>query len=145
MFDGCMGIIKAVTSHQLLDIPPLLALTSAPPARLYYRGDRSCVERLSVAVVVSRKPSPYGLRTAFQLGRALAEAGVTVVSGLARGIDGAAHAGALAAQGSTVAVLGHGLERIYPVEHSGLAQSILSHRGLLATEYPDSMPPLPAN
>lgn len=129
-----------------LKIPPLLSVTSAPPRNLYAIGDASCLERICIAIVGTRRPSPYGVKMAFQLGRELACAGFCVVSGLARGIDGAAHAGALAgalpAAGLTAAVLGHGLDRIYPSEHFSLAKRIVSAGGVLLSEYCVGTPPL---
>jgi len=75
------------------------------------------------------------------MARALAELGLAVVSGLARGIDGSAHRGALAAKGTTIAVLGHGLDRVYPPEHARLAEQIVTSGGCLLSEYPDGEPP----
>lgn len=128
----------------LSEVPSLLALTSAPPKKLYYQGDTRAFGHVCVAVVGTRRPSSYGVRTAYQMGRELARSGVCVVSGLARGIDGAAHAGALAGGGPTIAVLGHGLGRIYPVEHGRLAARI-AENGLLLSEFEMGMPPLPQN
>lgn len=131
--------------NTLVEMPPLLAVTSAPPRKLRFIGDASCLTQSCVAIVGSRRASPYGLRIAYQLGRELAMHGVCIVSGLARGIDGAAHAGALAGLGRTIAVLGHGLNRIYPAEHRNLAVKIQKNGGALVSEYDDTMPPLPEN
>src|SRR5262245_53160552 len=95
-----------------------------PPVLLYMRGRLQAEGAGAVAVVGSRRATPYGERAAFRLARELAEAGVTVVSGLARGIDGAAHRGALEGNGRTVAVLGAGMNRMYPMEHQALADEI---------------------
>ena len=113
--------------------------------------------RRSVAIVGSRMPTPQGLSTAHQFGRALVEAGVTVVSGMAQGIDGAAHKGAIegAIEGAgedegaigflaTVAVVGTGLDRVYPSSHKALAHAIAKH-GAIVSEYPLGTPPLAAN
>lgn len=142
------------------DFPTQLKVTSAPPRRLFGRGNLSCFERPLVAVVGTRRPSQYGLRMSYLIARDLARAGVCVVSGLARGIDGAAHEGALAGgRGTeypenensdflrrlapTIAILGHGLDRIYPYEHRGLADRIVHSGGLLLSEYEEGVPPLP--
>jgi DNA processing protein len=124
--------------------PPLLAAIHDPPVRLYLRGEGS-VEMLSrpaVAVVGTRSCSPYGVQVARRLGRELAAAGVTVVSGLARGIDGEAHRGALQAGGPTVAVLGCGIDRDYPRAHIALARRI-AEVGLLVSEYEPGVEPAP--
>ncbi len=97
-----------------------------------------------IAVVGTRAPSPYGLRFARSLSEDLARRGAVVVSGLARGIDGAAHAGALAGGGPTVAVLGCGADLTYPPEHAGLASEIAG-RGALASEHPPGTPPHPGH
>jgi DNA processing protein len=94
-----------------------------------------------LAVVGSRNPTPQGERHARQFAQALAQAGVCVVSGLARGVDGAAHEGALAGGGSTVAVVGTGLDRVYPRRHLGLARRIVG-QGAIVSEFPLGTPPL---
>lgn len=121
--------------------PSLLNLTDAPPG-LWYRGALASLAGKAVAIVGSRSGSRVALETAGQLAHDLAARGITVVSGLARGVDSAAHRGALAADGSTVAVLGSGLERVYPAEHKSLAASI-EHRGAVVSEFPPDAPPLP--
>ena len=123
--------------------PPRLAQLHDPPARLYLRGER--VEALAepaVAVVGARSCSPYGAQVARMLGRELAAAGVAVVSGLARGIDGEAHRGALDAGGVTLAVLGCGIDRDYPARHAELARRI-GETGLVVSEYPPGVEPAP--
>src|SRR5690606_22721538 len=97
----------------------------------------------AVAIVGSRAASPVSLEMAARLAEGLAARGVTVVSGLARGVDSAAHRGALRA-GRTIAVLGSGIERIYPAEHAGLAREIAG-TGLVLSEYPPDTAPLPHN
>jgi DNA processing protein len=99
------------------------------------------LDRTAVAVVGARACSPYGSAVAFELGRELARAGVLVVSGLARGVDAAAHRGALEA-GETAAVLGCGVDRDYPRAHTALAAAIAT-RGLIVSEYPPGVEPLP--
>ncbi len=114
------------------------------PLLLYMKGALEEADRTSVAVVGSRHPTPYGLRMAEKIAGGLARAGCTVVSGLARGIDGAAHRAALEARGRTIAVLGSGIDRIYPPEHEELAEQIV-RVGAIVTEYPPGAAPLPAN
>ena len=119
----------------------LLTLTDCPPA-LWYRGTLESLSAPSVAIVGSRAASAVALETATRLGAGLAAHGVTVVSGLARGVDSAAHRGALEA-GHTVAVLGSGPDRIYPPEHDGLASQILEGAGAVVSEYAPGTAPLP--
>ena len=119
---------------------PLRAIPD-PPARLFCRGDPASLAKPSVAVVGSRRCTRQGAQLAFELGRDLAARGVVVVSGLAYGIDAAAHGGALAAiaeepcDGATVAVLGGGLDRIYPSGHRPLAAQIVAAGGAVVSEY----------
>ena len=123
--------------------PALLAELHDPPQRLYVRG--ALVEALrgpAVAVVGARSCSPYGADVARTLGRELAAAGVVVVSGLARGIDGEAHRGALDAGGPTVAVLGCGIDRDYPRSNAVLAQRVVDG-GVVVSEYPPGVEPAP--
>ena len=118
---------------------PLRAIPD-PPARLYCRGDPAALARPAVAIVGSRRCTRHGAQQAFALARDLAAQGICVVSGLAYGIDAAAHRGALAAKaegasGTTVAVLGGGLEHVYPSGHRGLASQIVAAGGALVSEY----------
>ncbi|MCC6223378.1 MAG: DNA-protecting protein DprA [Thermoleophilia bacterium] len=123
--------------------PALLARIYDPPRRLFLRGARpELLTGPCVAVVGARSCSGYGAQVARMLGRELAAAGVVVVSGLARGIDGEAHRGALEAGGATVAVLGCGIDRDYPLAHAELARRIAS-RGLVVSEYPPGVEPAP--
>jgi DNA processing protein len=117
-------------------LPPLLHAIYDPPPRLYVRGgaDEKVLARPAVAVVGARACSAYGAQVARRLGRDLAAAGLVVVSGLARGVDGEAHRGALEAGGFTVAVLGCGIDRDYPAAHAELARRI-RERGLVVSEY----------
>lgn len=126
------------------DYPNALLNTADPPPLLYLHGRRDLLAAPSLAVVGSRSPTPQGRDNAESLSRALSQAGLTIVSGLALGIDGAAHRGALEGEASTIAVLGTGLDQIYPRRHLALAQEIMS-RGLLISEYPLGMPALPPN
>jgi DNA processing protein len=123
--------------------PPLLREVADPPLVLYVRGNLEPEDRLAVAVVGARRSTPWGTQTAKRLGHDLAARGFTVASGMARGIDAAAHRGALAAEGGrTLAVLGSGLDRIYPPENAKLAETIAKH-GALLSELPLGTPPLP--
>jgi DNA processing protein len=115
--------------------PSLLKQVFDPPAMLYVRGSLEEGDPCAVALVGSRRCSSYGRLTADRLARDLAAAGMTVVSGLARGIDTAAHAGVLAAGGRTIAVLGSGLGRVYPSENRQLADRI-AETGAVVSEFP---------
>jgi DNA processing protein len=122
--------------------PPLLAAISDCPPVLWYRGDiTSFSSSPMIAIVGSRAASSVAVDTAMRLGADLAARGVTVVSGLARGVDSAAHRGALT-NGRTIAVLGSGVDHIYPPEHKALAAQI-AERGLIISEYPPGTLPLP--
>jgi DNA processing protein len=118
---------------------PLLAIPDFPPV-LWFRGTLEALTGTAVAVVGSRAASHVGLEVASRIGAGLVGAGVVVVSGLARGVDSAAHRGALTT-GRTIAVLGSGIDRIYPPEHASLAAEI-SANGLVLSEYPPGTPPL---
>ncbi|MDR5684152.1 MAG: DNA-processing protein DprA [Armatimonadota bacterium] len=122
------------------DYPDCLRTIVDPPLAVYVRGQVPPDPR--VGVVGTRRPSHEGEEVAFGIGRDLAQAGVCVVSGLARGIDAAAHRGALEASGPTIAVLACGLDQVYPPEHRDLADRI-AHRGGLISEHPPGTPPLP--
>src|SRR5215207_8348682 len=123
--------------------PPLLRQLHDPPACIHLRGEAAdLLMRPCVAVVGARSCSRYGSDVARMLGRESAAAGVVVVSGLARGLDGAAHRGALAGGGATVAVLGCGIDRDYPRSHAGLSRR-LRQTGLLVSEYPPGVEPAP--
>jgi DNA processing protein len=124
--------------------PPLLRAIHDPPPGLFLRGAAGpeLLSRASVAIVGARACSAYGAEVARMLGRELATAGLVVVSGLARGVDGAAHRGALEAGGPTVAVLGCGIDRDYPAAHAGLAREICAH-ALVVSEYAPGVEPAP--
>jgi DNA processing protein len=121
------------------DYPALLAATPSPPA-LDVRGALRVEDALAVAIVGSRRASAYGLEISERLAADLAARGVTIVSGLARGIDTAAHRGALAGGGRTIAVLGHGIDRRYPPENHALADDIARH-GALLSQFPAGSEP----
>jgi len=126
------------------ELPPLLRAIHDPPRRLYLRGagNLAILNGPAVAIVGARACSPYGAQVARMLGRELASAGVVVVSGMARGVDGEAHRGALESDGHTVAVLGCGIDRDYPAAHASLAGAI-AERSLLVSEYEPGVPPSP--
>lgn len=119
--------------------PWLLRHIADPPLVLFMEGDPACLNQPSLAVVGSRSPTPQGREIARDFGRALARAGFVIVSGLARGIDGAAHQGALE-QGRTIAVCGHGLDSVYPAAHRRLGEAI-REQGALISEFPTGTPP----
>src|SRR5258706_1814229 len=125
--------------------PPLLAQIAAAPVALYVRGDATLLSSMQLAIVGSRSPTASGARTARDFAAFLARAGLTITSGLAIGIDAAAHAGALAGNGRTIAVFGSGLDQVYPPENAGLADRILAPGGALLTEFPPGTAPLRGN
>lgn len=121
--------------------PALAAIADAPPV-LWTHGTGAGLERPAVAIVGSRAATPYAIQVAERLGSDLAAAGIVVVSGLARGVDAAAHRGALAGGGTTVAVLGCGADIVYPAEHRGLTGEIAA-TGTVVTEFPPGSAPEP--
>lgn len=125
---GCGVLLAGVAPY-----PEILSALPDAPLILYYHGDPACLAQPMVAMVGSRNATPYALEWAQNTAEGLAAAGVTVVSGLALGIDGAAHQGAVKT-GKTIAVLGSGPDVIYPQRHLGLAQMIM-HKGLLLSEF----------
>lgn len=126
------------------DYPPLLKEIPDPPLALHFRGDRALLARMSVALVGSRHASPYGVNAAQHLARQLVSAGVVIVSGMARGIDAAAHYAALDAGGTTIAVLGTGIDVVYPRSNLRLYRRI-AERGVVLSELPPGTPPRPEN
>jgi DNA processing protein len=125
--------------------PRLLAEIPDPPARLWVRGEASLelLDRPAVAIVGARACSGYGRTVARSLATECAAVGAVVVSGMARGIDGEAHRGALAGGGTTVAVLGCGIDRDYPAAHAELARTIVAAGGLVVSEYEPGVEPAP--
>ncbi|HVN99606.1 MAG TPA: DNA-processing protein DprA [Steroidobacteraceae bacterium] len=121
--------------------PPLLRRIAAAPVALYLRGSAEALLSAQLAIVGSRNPTASGARTAFDFAAYLARGGLTITSGLAVGIDAQAHEGALAAEGRTVAVLGCGLDTIYPPEHAPLAERIVARGGALVSEFPPGTAP----
>jgi DNA processing protein len=126
------------------EYPARLAEIHDPPPVIWYRGDASCLAGLAVALVGARAASSYAREVAEQLGEGLARRGATVVSGMARGVDGASHRGALAGGGPTIAVLGSGADVVYPSEHRELADAI-ARNGAVISEFPPGARPLPAH
>ena len=127
------------------EYPELLREIEDPPYVLYYVGDVSALARPMVAIIGTRNPSGYGKEMSRSIAKTLANAGVCVVSGLAYGIDGCAHEGALDGAGATVAVLGSGLNVPYPQEHTPLLRKIVRSHGLAVSEYPLDTKPMPAH
>jgi DNA processing protein len=138
------GTRRGIDAVALFDprYPALLATTRDPPPVLWVRGKLDLLSRTAVAVVGSRAATPYALQVGTRLAAELAERGVVVASGLARGLDSAAHRGCLDAGGATVAVQGCGLDRVYPPEHADLASRIVEN-GLMLAELAPGAPPLP--
>lgn len=116
--------------------PRLLREIPRPPPLLFVRGDPTCLSLPQLAIVGSRNPSGGGIENAERFAHYLAERGFAITSGLALGIDGAAHRGALRAQGKTIAVMGTGIDLIYPSRHRQLAQEIVDSGGALVSEFP---------
>ncbi|HVS33549.1 MAG TPA: DNA-processing protein DprA [Thermoanaerobaculia bacterium] len=124
--------------------PPLLREIIDPPLALHFLGDTSLLAKPCVAIVGSRRASPYGLNAAGTLARQLVSAGLVIVSGLARGIDAAAHQAALDSGGSTIAVLGTGIDVVYPRSNIALLRRI-ERDGLILTEFAPGLAPRPEN
>lgn len=131
-------LIKVITIEDKR-YPKLLKEIDSPPLILYVKGEESLFNQHSLAVVGTRRPTEYGREAVKQLVDQLTDK-LIIVSGLARGIDSAAHWQCLKNKGKTIAVLGHGLERIYPLENQRLADAIVSGGGALVTEYPLNYP-----
>jgi DNA processing protein len=124
--------------------PKTLLEISDPPPLLYVKGNAGLLNAPSLAIVGSRNATPQGIATAESFARTLSEAGLTIVSGLALGIDAAAHRGALCGQGSSIAVVGTGLDVVYPARNRALAHE-LAAQGALVSEFPLGMGPLAHN
>jgi len=131
------------TDHELY--PELLREIKRPPPILYVAGDPALLSFPQVAVVGSRNPTPSGRGAAFDFSKCLASAGFTVTSGLALGIDAAAHQGALSCQGKTIAVLGTGIDQVYPRRNKAIADQIVQSGGALVSEFPLGVTAQPAN
>lgn len=142
-----VNLQKALVSFMTLkddDYPKLLKEIADPPFVLYFKGNFLTQDNKALAIVGTRKITPYGREVTEKFAAVLALRGFTIVSGLARGVDSVAHRSALANGGRTIAVLGAGLDQIYPPEHKGLAEDICQ-QGALVSEYPLGIPALPTN
>ena len=135
--------VHTTIAHGESAYPPMLAAISGAPLLLYVRGNIDCLHMPSLAIVGSRNPTDGGKRNAYEFAKCLARSGFCIVSGLATGIDAAAHQGALDGGGPTIALLGHGIEHLYPARNRKLAAAIIDN-GALVTEYPPDMPPMAA-
>ena len=147
--DASPLLADGVRARHLLSLadaryPRSLLQTADPPLLVFTQGRLALMDAPAIAVVGSRNPTPQGHGNALAFAQALSEAGVTVVSGLARGIDGAAHEGALKGPGSTIAVVGTGLDLVYPKAHQALAARI-GEQGLMLSEFVLGTPPLSPN
>lgn len=131
--------------HNSEEYPAKLRDINSAPKQLYALGDISDDNSYKIAVVGTRKPTKYGHYATETLVGELARLGVTIISGLALGVDGLAHKATLGAKGKTIAVMPCGLDKIYPASHRGLAKEILAGRGALVSEYEEGMPPLVQN
>ncbi|MEZ6119047.1 MAG: DNA-processing protein DprA [Pirellulaceae bacterium] len=129
-----------ILDEQSADYPKLLHEIHDPPGILFVQGELTTADKLSVAIVGTRHASRYGIEQAERFAANLSRAGITIVSGLARGIDAAAHRGALEANGRTIAVLASGLCNVYPPEHQKLAEDV-SRQGAVVSENPSFFKP----
>lgn len=139
-------LLAAPSATQATDVqtnyPELLGEIYDPPFLLYIRGEAQALAECEIAVVGTRRPAPVAGEAAYGFGAEAAEAGSCLVSGLARGIDSMVHRGAVSAGGRGVAVLGSGIDSIYPRENRNLALSLLDRGGAIVSEYPPGVPPL---
>lgn len=129
------GHDKNILTWEHPQYPNLLKEISNPPFVLFAKGDLSLFHQPCLAIVGTRKPTPMGRETSCEFSANLSRAGVNIVSGLALGIDAAAHQGCLTERGNTIAVLGSGVENIYPCQHRDLAKKIMEN-GLICSEFP---------
>jgi DNA processing protein len=144
-----VALWRAQVGNQIVTLndpayPPALLSITDPPPLLYVKGRLDLLHARCVAVVGSRNATPQGLEDATRFAHALSDAGLCVVSGLALGIDGAAHRGALAARSSTIAVIGTGADIVYPAKHHALARQI-AEEGAILSEWPLGTPAKPAH
>lgn len=123
------------------EYPQILLNIYDPPKQLYVLGNEEILNGFGIAIVGSRNPTKYGEQTAKSLSYNLTKNDITVISGMAKGIDAAAHTGCLMGMGKTIAVLGSGFNHIYPKENIGLFKKILENGGAVITEYEPDMPP----
>ena len=127
------------------EYPEKLNKIYAPPAKLYVVGDEKILNKPSIAIIGCRNASQYGKRVAFKFAYELAQKGIVVISGLARGIDIYSHLGAIKAKGKTIAVLGSGFNHIYPAEHKKYCVDIIEKGGAIISEYEKNTKPIPTN
>ncbi|MDP0561919.1 MAG: DNA-processing protein DprA [Candidatus Endonucleobacter sp. (ex Gigantidas childressi)] len=147
--DVVRGWLDASEAHHVLcfdsDLyPSQLKELPDPPAVLYVIGNPELLTEPQVSIVGSRRPTPHGRRMALEISEQLARSGFVITSGLALGIDGSAHQGALSCYGNTIAVLGTGVDQVYPRQHQSLYTEIIE-QGALVSEYPLGMQPMPSN
>jgi len=135
-----MALIKKIKLGEK-NYPEILSQIYDPPQELYVWGELKKREKLPLAIVGTRKVSSYGAKLAKEFSFYLAQTGFTIISGLALGVDGLAHKGALEAKGKTIAVLGSGLNYIYPASHKKLAEEIVKKGGAVISEYPPDTGP----
>lgn len=140
--ERCSASIIPITSDEY---PSLLKQIVGAPPLLYVRGNSENLHLPQIAIVGSRRMTRGGETNAFEWSKFLASGGFVITSGLAQGVDGIAHSGALAAQGKTIAVMGTGIDTIYPREHRQLAENIIDQGGTLITEFAPGTPPLPTH
>ena len=126
------------------DYPQALLNIPDPPLLLYIKGRLDLLNRAALAIVGSRSATPQGIRNAEAFAKSLSDAGLCIISGLAHGIDASAHRGALRGQGSSIAIVGTGLDKVYPAANRDLAHALAQH-GTLVSEFPLGTPPLAAN
>jgi len=138
-------IVASVVEHGDKDYPESLTELPDPPAFLYVRGTLASLKSDTIAVVGSRMATEYGRRMTESIVRPLAASGITIVSGLALGIDAAAHLAALEGQGKTVGVSGCGLDRVYPQTNTALAEKMIAGGGAVISEFAPGLPSYPAN
>ena len=138
--DGNNHIVTLADS----DYPQALLNIPDPPLLLYVKGRQALLNRPALAVVGSRNATPQGINNAEAFAKSLSDAGLCIISGMAHGIDAAAHRGALRGQGSSIAVVGTGLDKVYPSANRDLAHA-LAEQGVLVSEFPLGTPPLAAN
>ena len=127
------------------DYPRNLKGLTGAPSILYYKGALNCLKTNSVAIVGTRQMTSYGREVTERFSTELGNLGITIISGLARGVDTAAHRACLSVGGKTVAVLGNGLDTVYPAENTGLAAAIVKTGGAIISEYALGYPALPVN
>ena len=118
------------------EYPQILRKIYSPPISLYIKGNKDILNSYNIAIIGSREPSEYGIKAAKYFSYNLAKNNITIVSGLARGIDSISHLGAIASNGKTIAVVGNGLDIVYPRENDILAQEIINREGCIISEYP---------